>query len=380
MAAEPGPPPPDLSRARSAPAPPTLTHIGRRDLPGFLRAVAIGTVGGALFAWLELPLAWMLGAMIANAAAAFAGVDLRMDVRLRTVMVVVLGIMLGSAFSPDILGRMAQWWITLVALALYIGVAGTVTFLFLRLVGGLDPRTAYFAGTPGGLGEMILLGGAMGGDDRAISLAHSTRISLVVLTVPFLFRIFADLTPTTRTVASVAAVPLSDIALLAVTAVVGIFLARLARLPAPTLTGPMIASAVAHLTGLTAAAPPRELVAVAQLIIGTSIGIRFAGIRFSTIVPSLGHAAVATVGMMILSAAFALALMPLTALPFQPLMLAFSPGGLAEMSLVALALDVDSAFVASHHIARIAMVVTAAPLVFRLLERRGAMGTRDASP
>jgi uncharacterized membrane protein AbrB (regulator of aidB expression) len=45
--------------------------------------------------------------------------------------------------------------------------------------------------------------------------------------------------------------------------------------------------------------------------------------------------------------------------------LAYAPGGFAEMSLIALALSVDSAFVASHHLIRIILVVTLAPLLFR---------------
>jgi uncharacterized protein len=39
------------------------------------------------------------------------------------------------------------------------------------------------------------------------------------------------------------------------------------------------------------------------------------------------------------------------------------------MSLVAIALRSDAAFVATHHIARILIVITCAPLVFRLARR-----------
>ncbi len=46
------------------------------------------------------------------------------------------------------------------------------------------------------------------------------------------------------------------------------------------------------------------------------------------------------------------------------------PGGLAETSLVALAIGDDPALVAAVHIVRVALVVVAAPLLFRLLERR----------
>ncbi len=60
-------------------------------------------------------------------------------------------------------------------------------------------------------------------------------------------------------------------------------------------------------------------------------------------------------------------------LPAVPLTLAFSPGGLAEMSLIAIAIGADAAFVATHHVVRIFMIVVIAPLAFKLM-RRGRGG------
>jgi uncharacterized protein len=54
-------------------------------------------------------------------------------------------------------------------------------------------------------------------------------------------------------------------------------------------------------------------------------------------------------------------------LPLGLLMLAYAPGGLAEMSIVALALHYEVAFVAAHHVARISVVVLCAPLAERWL-------------
>ena len=60
----------------------------------------------------------------------------------------------------------------------------------------------------------------------------------------------------------------------------------------------------------------------------------------------------------------------LTPIEFNILkLLAFSPGGLAEMSLIALALGVDVAYVSSQHVVRIFIIVALAPWVFRLLRR-----------
>ena len=66
-----------------------------------------------------------------------------------------------------------------------------------------------------------------------------------------------------------------------------------------------------------------------------------------------------------LTVVFALILRNAADTSIQAVILAYAPGGLAEMSLVALALAIDSAFVASHHVLRIMMIVIAAPLFFR---------------
>ena len=77
-----------------------LRSIRETDVPALLKALVLGVVGGAVFAALNLPLPWMLGAMLFTSAAAVAGARIVVPIGLRSIMVVVLGIMLGSAFDP----------------------------------------------------------------------------------------------------------------------------------------------------------------------------------------------------------------------------------------------------------------------------------------
>ena len=51
----------------------------------------------------------------------------------------------------------------------------------------------------------------------------------------------------------------------------------------------------------------------------------------------------------------------------EGLVLALAPGGIAEMGLLALALGIDTAFVAAMHIFRIGVIIFAFPPIFRLL-------------
>ena len=74
--------------------------------------------------------------------------------------------------------------------------------------------------------------------------------------------------------------------------------------------------------------------------------------------------------MLALTALFAFAVEAIAGTPFPVAVLAFSPGGLAEMSLVGLALGVDVAFIATHHVARIFLVILLAPAVIKLWKWR----------
>jgi uncharacterized membrane protein AbrB (regulator of aidB expression) len=74
--------------------------------------------------------------------------------------------------------------------------------------------------------------------------------------------------------------------------------------------------------------------------------------------------------MLALTFGFAIALHEMFGQSLEQLVLAYSPGGLAEMSLVALAMNADIAYVASHHLVRISCVMMMAPMIFRLFLRK----------
>lgn len=343
--------------------------MSRADLPKLALALAIGASGGLLFTILHVPLAWMLGPMLATTIASLAGAPLAVPAALRGPTIAVLGVLLGSGFDREVLEQLLRWLPILLALPAYVAGVTLLAYLYLRRVARLDPPTAWFSATPGGLGEMIVLGDRAGGDLRTIALVHSTRILLVVLAIPIALRAMGHAIPTVPATARAAA-GARDLAVLLLCGLVGLGLGRLSRLPAPGLLGPMLASAGAHLSGIVHGAPPVFVVALAQLVIGAQVGGRFAGYS----VPRVAQAVASGLGLTVLMLAAALAsgwlLARASGLPPLLLILALAPGGLAEMSLVALALTDDPAFVAAMHIVRIALVVVAAPLLFRLLERR----------
>ncbi|GAA0576576.1 AbrB family transcriptional regulator [Caenispirillum bisanense] len=343
-------------------------------------ALALGGAGGWLFTKIGTPLPWMLGAIFFNLAAAMAGLRPKVPNPLRLGMVAVLGVMLGSAFTPDIVDHLGDWVVSMAGLFVYVIVATSAVILFFRRVVKFGPVTSYFSAAPGGLTEMIMVGTAMGGDERAISLVHSIRILITVFTLPFLYQLFVGYErPEGGLPPADAFLTGTDLGLLAASAILGAGVARLFHLPAFFLTGPMLGSAVVHLAELTAAHPPPVVVAVAQVVIGASIGSRFVGVPLKSMRDTFFAALGSTSIILVVAAVFSVAVQAMTGIPFSSLILAFSPGGVAEMSLIAISLGRDVAFVSTHHLVRIMLVVMMAPLVFSLLRNALAPpGTPEA--
>ena len=226
---------------------------------------------------------------------------------------------------------------------LHLGFLVGVLFLYFHRIVGLDAPTAYFSATPGGLSEMVITGAAMGADDRTIALVHLSRVLLVVLTIPLWYRYMTGVVTTPSSIGpSISAIGLIDITVLAACAIAGVFAGRLIRLPAYRLSGPLLASAAVHASGLNESAPPWEVVAVAQVVVGSAIGARFSSVSVRRVLGLMAAAVVSTAVMLAATVAFALVLAPATGIDWRSIVLAYAPGGLAEMSLIALSLGIEN--------------------------------------
>jgi membrane AbrB-like protein len=345
---------------------------GRFPYARFALAVALGLCGGLLFQRLGLPLPWMMGPMVFCTLAALLKAPVAAPPVIRPPMTMVIGVMLGSAFSPDLMARLVNWWPATLGLVGFIILCGGSVVWYFRSVGGYDRTTAYFAGMPGGLVEMITIGEERGGDGRIIALVHSVRILLIVMTVPFAIQWLEGVSLNRLAGAvSMFAAPLTAEAWLLGCGLAGAFLGHLLRLPAQNLLGPMLVSAAVHLIGWSDFKPPFEIVNAAQLTLGIVIGCRFAGTAASLVLRIIMLSLGSTVILLFWTAASAMLVSWATGMSAVTLVLAYSPGGLAEMSLIALALHAEVAFVAAHHIVRIFVVMVAAAPVYAVLDRLG---------
>jgi membrane AbrB-like protein len=343
-------------------------------------ALSIGAAGGGLFAYLDLPLPWLLGTLAATTIASMAGLRMAVPDGLRRPMIAVLGLMLGTTFTPARVETAASWLPTLGALLVYVVVVGAAIWLYLQRFSGFDRVTTFFAAMPGGLSEMVVLSAQLGGDQRTVSLIHGTRLLFIVLTIPFIASLYqspGQVAPPAPDLLAIAPGPLLALAGLGV---LGYLIAARLRLPAAAFVGPLLGSGIAHAAGWLAVQPPYLLMAVAQLVIGASVGVRFCGFHPTRVAGAMLLGAGGTLLMLLITLVFGGALHQLTGQPLVLLLLAFIPGGFTEMSLIALGLGADPAFVVTHHAARVFLVVLIALPVSAWLQRSGWLGAQGAGP
>ncbi|MFV0360627.1 AbrB family transcriptional regulator [Tropicimonas sp.] len=337
--------------------------------PKILLAAIIGVLSGFFARKVGMPLPWMLGPMIGCGAAALAGAPVHGPVWLRPVVIPVIGVMLGSGFHPDLADSLAEWSGTLLLLPLFLIAATSVSYGFYRYVGGYSPVDAFFSAAPGGLNEMIALGTEAGGNETRIALAHALRVFIVISAIALIFSLLLHARAARGPATWVGFTDLSprDALILAACAIVGVVGGKRLRLPAAQLFGPGLLSAIAHISGVVAMPPPTILVIASQITIGSILGCRFAGVNPRTMGRDMLLGLGATILLLGVTVFFAALLGPLTGTPLAQGVLAFSPGGLTEMSLLALAMGRDVAYVATMHMVRIVLVVFGMPLAFRLL-------------
>src|SRR5674476_1612803 len=108
-----------------------------------LETLAIGTAGGALFLWANLPGGLISGAMIAVGIAAISGRPLSVPPILTQTVLVLLGISLGSLMSRQLLQHIGAYPLTIGLLALATFCSTFGSSLYLQRVHGWDRTSAF---------------------------------------------------------------------------------------------------------------------------------------------------------------------------------------------------------------------------------------------
>ena len=341
--------------------------------------LAIGALGGLVFWLLGIPAPWLAGSMMAAIAAVFSGVKVGMPDWLRALSFIFLGIQTGTSVTWDTVDRAAQWPLSIAFLGLtVIAVTWACTAYYVRR-SGWDGPTALFASLPGALSLVLLLASGTKADMRRVTIAQCIRLFFLVAALP---SVISWMSPEEAFHAGPGEIgSLGDILLLiAVSAAAGYALEWL-RVPAGLMLGPMLASAALELSGVIAGAAPASVLIPANVVLGVMIGARFSHFTFSEFREALKEGFSGFLIALVIAMAGAGIASWAGGLPLALTLLAFSPGGLDAMTIMAFALNLDPAYVGAHQMARYIGLALLMPMATAyVLRRMGAYASIVSPP
>jgi membrane AbrB-like protein len=333
-----------------------------------LETLVIGAAGGVLFLWANLPGGLISGAMISVGIAAIAGRPLSVPPILTQTVLVLLGISLGSLVSRQLLQHMSAYPLTIALLALATFCSTFGSSLYLQRVHGWDQTSAFLAGSPGALSQIIVLAAEKGADVPAIAVVQTMRVIILTTALPLLLAL-TGLAPASPPMAAAAIASPLELTELIAAAVAAALLLRLIRFPASWMFGAMLGSIALHGSGLIEGGLPPWVRGIALVGIGALIGTRFARMKTSVMLSHVNAALGSFAIAIVISAVFVAVIALTTHVRFSDIIVAFAPGAMDAMLALALTLHIDPIFVGAHHLSRFVFVTITTPGIVHLFGR-----------
>ncbi|MFT5439027.1 MAG: membrane AbrB-like protein [Alphaproteobacteria bacterium] len=344
----------------------------RDRFPGMLRALAVALPAGALFDWLDTPIPWMVGPMVAVATINLMGIRVHSIPYGRQLGQVILGSAVSLYFTPPVvavLGANIGAIVLATVAAFVIGGLGAAT---LSKASGVDGKSAFFSSIPGGSMAMANLAQKYGAQVPPVAVTHSLRVCLVVIVVPFSLTyggIPLDASP------YIPKLPF-DLPVLIIWLAAGFAVGEISErlhLHNGYMMMPIFMGAGLTIAGIELSSVPGWMTDFAQLMFGLILGERYERAFFIKHKMFIPFAMINAVFILVASIAVALCLVWAFDLPIATMIIATAPGGLAEMAITAQALQVGVPMVIAFHLFRIVVVNMGTQFIynaFTMLQRR----------
>lgn len=329
-----------------------------------LLALSLCAATGAVFAWLRLPLPWMIGPLVAMAASNFAGAGLRAPRGGREFGQIVIGTALGLYFSSAVALEVISYWPLLLLAGFFAIALGAFAGWVLSYTAGIDRRTAFFASVAGGAAEMTILGERYGARPDRVALAQSLRILAVVIVVPFALT-YSGVHGNEPFQPAALRLDWGGLALLlGIAALAGLSL-NATGMPNAFMFGPLAVVIALTVSDVHLSSMPSLLSNAAQIALGCALGARFQRRSLESAPRFLIGVMVSVAMAMAVAATFAMLLAWASGLPLGTLVLATAPGGIAEMCITAKVLQLGVPLVTAAHVTRVVVLITSTGPTYR---------------
>ncbi len=292
----------------------------------------------------------------------------------------VIGVTVGGYLQASTLAEVASNGVAILLVCVATLALSVLSGLALSRLMPVDQATSSFGMIAGGAAGIISISRELGADERLVAVLQYTRVLLIVALTPLVAAVVFGIEATPHAPAGGGTDSLSGIGVVALCTAIGLLLARLIRLPAGGLLGPMLVAAVFALSGssLTVGAS-QPVVLVAFALIGLEVGLRFTPASLRQAGALLPAAVLMILVLLAACAGLGILLASLADVTRLDGYLATTPGGLSAVLAVAVGSKTNTTFILSVQLIRTFVMLLAAPPLAHWIARRWGRGLSSGS-
>ncbi len=336
----------------------------------FVLVILLSIPSAMLAEFFDVPLAWFLGPMLITSIGSLMGLKIKMPRLILSSILVLLGIYIGNYIDENLFSQIHQWIWTSLIMLIYIIISVLIVSKYLQIFSKYDKKTSIFSAAPGALGPLMILAEDEKSDLSQVATSHLIRLIIIITIFPFIVNSFYETETMEISNEIIRDQKFINLILLIVFSLLFIFIFEKLRIPAALLSGTLFASGFLQVTEVATYQLSPNIIDFCLLILGASVGCRFANKTFNEIARNALHSFVATFLLVILGLAAAFIASLIIDKNFFTLLLSYCPGGIYEVAVIAIFFELDPEFVSFHHIIRLLMILFIVPLILRFIEKK----------
>ena len=336
----------------------------------FVLVIVISVPSAIIADFFSIPLAWFLGPMLITSLASLMGLKIKMPRLILSSILILLGLYIGNYIDKSLFTQMHQWVWTSLIMLVYIICSVLIVSRYLEKFSQYEKKTSIFSAAPGALGPLMILAEDEKTDLSQVATSHLIRLIIIITVFPFIVSSFYDAKGIEIAQGVVENQNLNYLLILIFSSLVLIYFFEKLKIPAALLSGTLVASGFLQITEIANYQISPDIIDYCLLVLGASVGCRFADKTFSEIGKNALHSFVATFLLVVLGIIAALIAGLIIDKNFFTLLLSYCPGGIYEVAVIAIFFDLDPEFVSFHHIIRLLMILFIVPIMLKIISKK----------
>jgi uncharacterized protein len=336
----------------------------------FALVIIISVPSAIVAQYFNVPLAWFLGPMLITSIASLAGLKTKMPRLILSSVLIFLGLYIGNYIDKTLFSQMQQWAWTSLIMLIYIILSVLLVSKYLQKFSNYDKKTSIFSAAPGALGPLMILAEDEKSDLSQVATSHLIRLIIIITVFPLIVNSMYNVNDIIITNEENINQNIYHLFILIFLSIILILIFDKLKIPAALLTGTLVASGFLQISDIATYKFSPNIIDYCLLILGSSVGCRFADKSFSEIARNALHSFVATFMLVVLGVFAAYIAGLVIEKNFFTLLLSYCPGGIYEVAVIAIFFNLDPEFVAFHHIIRLLMILFIVPLILKLIQKK----------